>query len=83
MDEADVGCERGAMHLETARLAIHPWSHDEADRLLDIRSRIEVVKWLGDGEPVLMKDLDEAHAWAVKGSKACVHAVEVRPFQGE
>ena len=55
-------CERGAMHLETARLTIRPWSHDEADRLLDIQSRIEVVKWLGDGEPVLMKDLDEAHA---------------------
>ena len=50
------------MHLETARLTIRPWSHDEADRLLDILSRIEVVKWLGDGEPVLMKDLDEAHA---------------------
>ncbi|MGO4663968.1 GNAT family N-acetyltransferase [Terrabacter sp. 2TAF16] len=49
------------MHLETARLTIRPWSHDEAERLLDIQSRIEVVKWLGDGEPVLMKDLDEAH----------------------
>ena len=49
------------MHLETPRLTIRPWSHDEADRVLDIQSRIEVVKWLGDGEPVLMKDLDEAH----------------------
>jgi RimJ/RimL family protein N-acetyltransferase len=47
--------------LETPRLAIRPWSHDEAARLLDIQSRIEVVKWLGDGEPILMKDLDEAH----------------------
>jgi RimJ/RimL family protein N-acetyltransferase len=50
------------MHLETDRLVIRPWSHDEADRLLDIHSRMEVVKWLGDREPVLMKDLDEAHA---------------------
>jgi RimJ/RimL family protein N-acetyltransferase len=50
------------MHLETDRLVIRPWSHDEADRLLDIQSRMEVVKWLGDREPVLMKDLDEAHA---------------------
>jgi RimJ/RimL family protein N-acetyltransferase len=49
------------MLLETPRLTIRPWSHDEADRLLDILSRIEVVEWLGDGEPVLMKDLDEAH----------------------
>lgn len=50
------------MHLETDRLVIRPWSHEEAERLLDIQSRIEVVKWLGDGEPVLMRDLDEAHA---------------------
>ena len=50
------------MRLETTRLVIRPWSHDEADRLLDIQSRLEVVMWLGDGEPVLMKDLDEAHA---------------------
>jgi RimJ/RimL family protein N-acetyltransferase len=48
------------MHVETPRLLIRPWSHDEAGRLLDIQSRLEVVKWLGDGEPVLMKDLDEA-----------------------
>ena len=44
-----------------ARLVIRPWTHDEAERLLDIQSRLEVVKWLGDGEPVLMQDLDEAH----------------------
>jgi RimJ/RimL family protein N-acetyltransferase len=50
------------VHLETERLLIRPWRHDEADRLLDLLSRLEVVKWLGDGEPVLMKDLDEAHA---------------------
>ena len=49
------------MHLETPRLVIRPWSHDEADRLLDILSRMEVVQWLGDGEPILLKDLDEAH----------------------
>ena len=49
------------MHVETERLVIRPWRHEEAERLLDIMSRLEVVKWLGDGEPVLMKDLDEAH----------------------
>jgi RimJ/RimL family protein N-acetyltransferase len=48
------------MHLETERLVVRPWRDEEAPRLLDILSRIEVVKWLGDGEPVLMKDLDEA-----------------------
>ncbi|MDF1605162.1 GNAT family N-acetyltransferase [Nocardioides sp. YIM 152315] len=50
------------MHLPTERLLIRPWRHEEADRLLDILGRLEVVRWLGDGEPVVMKDLDEAHA---------------------
>lgn len=49
------------MHLVTGRLLIRPWRHEDAPRLLDLLSRIEVVRWLGDGEPVLMKDLDEAH----------------------
>ena len=48
------------MHVETERLIIRDWHEDEAPRLLDILSRVEVAKWLGDGEPVLMKDLDEA-----------------------
>jgi RimJ/RimL family protein N-acetyltransferase len=77
------------MHLETERLLIRDWHEDEAPRLLDILSRVEVAKWLGDGEPVLMKDLDEARLriarytdlsgvpplgiWAVE-----VRAVEVR-----
>ena len=50
------------MILETERLTLRRWQDDEAPRLLDILSRVEVVKWLGDGEPELMKDLDEAHA---------------------
>ena len=49
------------MHLETERLLIRPWRHDEAPRLLDLLSRVEVVRWLGDGEPKVMRDLDEAH----------------------
>ena len=48
-------------NLETERLILRPWHHDDAPRLLDMLSRIEVMKWLGDGEPQLMKDLDEAH----------------------
>lgn len=47
---------------QTARLVIRPWRIAEAPRLLDILSRVEVAKWLGDGEPVLMKDLTEAEA---------------------
>jgi RimJ/RimL family protein N-acetyltransferase len=49
------------VHLETERLLIRPWRHEEAPRLLDLLSRVEVAKWLGDGPPKLMKDLDEAH----------------------
>jgi RimJ/RimL family protein N-acetyltransferase len=44
----------------TDRILVRPWRLDEAPRVLDILSRLEVVRWLGDGEPVLMKDLDEA-----------------------
>jgi RimJ/RimL family protein N-acetyltransferase len=49
-------------NLETERLILQPWHHDDAPRLLDMLSRLEVMKWLGDGPPMLMKDLDEAHA---------------------
>jgi len=45
---------------ETDRILVRPWRLDEAPRVLDILSRIEVVTWLGDGEPVPMKGLDEA-----------------------
>ena len=51
---------RGLVVAETDRLVIRPWRVEEAPRVLDIQSRMEVVKWLGDDEPVLMKDLDQA-----------------------
>ena len=59
------------MELLTDRLLIRPWRHEDAPRLLDIQSRVEVVKWLGDGPPQPMRDLDEAHAridrWSTRG----------------
>ncbi len=75
MGVAAVGANRGApspprwqaatvptaIPLETDRLRVRAWRHAEAPRLLDIQSRVEVVRWLGDGEPVLMRDLAEAH----------------------
>lgn len=45
---------------ETDRIRLRPWRDDEAGRLLDIQSRLEVVKWLGDDEPVLMQSREEA-----------------------
>ena len=32
---------------ETERLVIRPWRRDEADRLFDVLSRMEVVRWFG------------------------------------
>lgn len=46
--------------LSTERLLIRPWTLEDAPTALDILSRVEVVKWLGDGPPVLAQDLDEA-----------------------
>lgn len=48
------------MLIETSRLRIRDWTIEDAPTALDILSRVEVVKWLGDGPPVLTKDLDEA-----------------------
>ena len=49
------------MRVETDRLVIRPWRHEEAERMLDMLSRAEVMKWLGDGEVVLMETVEEAH----------------------
>ncbi len=46
--------------LETDRLVVREWSHEDADRMLDIYSRLEVVRFLG-ATPRLMESLDAAH----------------------
>jgi RimJ/RimL family protein N-acetyltransferase len=48
--------------IETPRLRIRDWTQDDAATALDILSRVEVVKWLADGPPQLVNDLDEARA---------------------
>ena len=48
------------MLLETDRLRIQDWTLDDAPAALDMLSRVEVVKWLDDGPPVLCPDLDGA-----------------------
>jgi RimJ/RimL family protein N-acetyltransferase len=47
--------------LETDRLTLRAWTHDDAPRLLNLLGRKEVTQWLGDGEPWVMTDLDQAH----------------------
>ena len=46
--------------LSTSRLLIRDWTLEDAPAALAMLSRIEVVQWLGDGVPVLTRDLDEA-----------------------
>ncbi|HET8604642.1 MAG TPA: GNAT family N-acetyltransferase [Marmoricola sp.] len=48
------------MHVVSERLVLRPWRVEEADRLLDIQSRLEVMRWLGDGPPVLLETVDQA-----------------------
>ena len=48
--------------METARLLVRDWTAADAPVALDLMSRVEVMKWLGDGPPNLCKDLDDARA---------------------
>jgi RimJ/RimL family protein N-acetyltransferase len=48
--------------LHTPRLTLRSWRDDDAPRLLDILGRREVMRWLGDGDPQPLRDLDEARA---------------------
>jgi len=48
--------------IETERLRIRDWTLDDATVALDILSRVEVMKWLGDGPPNLCVDLDDARS---------------------
>src|SRR3954453_11176931 len=50
----------GPVRIETERLLIRDWTLHDAPAALDMLSRVEVVKWLGDGPPVLSPDLDGA-----------------------
>ena len=52
--------------LETDRLSIRPYRDEDAPRVLDIMSRIEVVRWLSTPPFRLMADLEEALAWVAR-----------------
>jgi RimJ/RimL family protein N-acetyltransferase len=71
------------MVIETERLWIRTWRDADAARVLDIHSRLEVVKWLGAKVPVPMKDLTEAHEriqrWNSREDPPCGYwAIEVK-----
>jgi RimJ/RimL family protein N-acetyltransferase len=75
----------GAVVAETDRLLIRAWTQGDAERVLDIQSRWDVVRWLDDDAQV-MSDLDEAHEridrWRsipAREGEPCGHwAVEVK-----
>lgn len=70
---------------ETDRLLLRQWRQSDAERVLDIQSRWDVVRWLDD-DATVVTDLDEAReritAWqavAAKEHAPCGHwAVEVK-----
>lgn len=49
--------------LSTERLLIRDWVPADAETVVDIYHRVEVVKWLGDGDPVPCVDTDQAQRW--------------------
>ncbi len=71
------------MAFETERLLIRAWRQEDAPRVLDIRSRLEVVRWLGTPEPVFTTTLDEARdhirRWNTLEDPPCGYwAIEVK-----
>ena len=70
------------MDLETGRLHLRSFTPDDAGFVLDVLGRADVVRWLDDGEPQLMGDLDAARAkivfWNELVAPLQQWAVEVR-----
>ena len=63
-----MGDDGGDATMRTPRLVLAPWRPEDAQALLDIRSRPEVARWLGD--PTVWTELGRAHeaieAWAAR-----------------
>lgn len=55
--------------IETARLILRPYVDGDAERVLDIHSRLDVIGWLGDPPYVPMASVDEALAWIARWSE--------------
>lgn len=49
--------------IETERLTLRPYVDSDAARVLDILSRLDVIRWLGNPPYIPMETLDEALAW--------------------
>ncbi|AXT85771.1 GNAT family N-acetyltransferase [Aeromicrobium sp. A1-2] len=71
--------------IGTERLVLRPYVDGDADRVLDIHSRLEVIQWLDDPPHTPMGGDDEALAWiadwrvtAESGPYDAGYAIEVR-----
>ncbi len=71
--------------IETERLILRPYVDADAERVLDIHSRLEVIRWLSNPPFVPMKDLDEAreriaewHERDAENEHVAHYAIEVR-----
>lgn len=71
--------------IETERLILRPYADADAPRVLDILSRLDVIRWLGNPPYIPMGTLDEALAWIARWHDRHDHdrferayAVEVR-----
>lgn len=49
--------------IETGRLILRPYVDDDADRVLDIHSRMEVIRWISNPPFTPMATRDEALTW--------------------
>ncbi len=49
--------------IETDRLLLRPYEPADAERVLDVHSRIEVIRWLDNPPFTPMPDLDAAREW--------------------
>lgn len=52
-----------AHEVRTERLVLRPYRHDDAERVLDVHSRLEVIRWLDNPPFTPMTDLDQARGW--------------------
>ena len=63
--------------IDTERLVLRAYTEADAPRVLDIHSRLDVIKWLGNPPYVPMATLDEALAWIARHNRVA----EVAPFE--
>ncbi len=63
--------------IDTERLVLRAYTGADAPRVLDIHSRLDVIRWLGNPPYVPMATLDEALAWIARHNRH----VDIAPFE--